>query len=95
MQFLEAKKMQLNSGAVDVIQVGELYAATGNVEILADNLIGTASGQIESKNEASISVINNSNSPIETSNIYIPDDPGSTIYYNEQIVRNSRCNSSE
>ena len=81
--------MQFNAGSVDVIQVGELYAATGNVEILADNLIGAASGQIESKNEASISVINNSNSPIETSNIYIPDDPGGTIYYNEQIVRNT------
>ena len=89
MQFLEAKKMQLNAGAVDVIQVGELYAATGNVEILADNLIGASNGRIESKNEASISVINNSNSPIETNNIYIPDDPGGTIYYNEQIVRNT------
>ena len=79
--------MQLNAGSVDVIQVGELYAATGNVEILADNLIGTSNGRIGSKNEASISVINNSNSPIETNNIYIPDDPGGTIYYNEQIVR--------
>ena len=86
MQFLQAKKMQLNAGSVDVIQVGELYAATGNIEIRADNLVGAATGQIESKNEASISVIN-IKQPDRDRNIYIPDDPGGTIYYNDQIVR--------
>ena len=96
--FLNAKKQQLNQGAVDVIQLGDLYAATGSVYIEADNLYGT-NGEIESKNSATIEVRNDSNSPLKLSKIEIPNDKGGLIYFNNQkmissndIARQNRSN---
>ena len=86
--FLNAKKSQLNTGAVDMIQVGDLYAATGNVFLVASDVVGTG-GQLTSKNDVTITVRNSSNSPMEIGNITIPDDAGGTIYFNEQVVRNT------
>ena len=95
---MNAKKQQLNQGAVDVIQLGDLYAATGSVYIEADNLYGT-NGEIESKNSATIEVRNDSNSPLKLSKIEIPNDKGGLIYFNNQkmissndIARQNRSN---
>ena len=81
--FLDAKKAQLNQGQVDIIKLGDLYAATGSVYIEADNLYGS-SGEIESKNSARIEVRNDSNSPLKLSKIEIPNDKGGLIYFNNQ-----------
>ena len=54
MAFLNAKKSQLNTG-VDMIQVGDLYAATGNVFLVANDAVGTG-GQLTSKNDVTITV---------------------------------------
>ena len=83
--FLNAKKAQLNTGLVDVIEIGDLYAATGHVSLRL-MCFKASSGHINSQNDVSITVTNNSNIPIQVGNIYIPDDAGGTIYFNEQVV---------
>ena len=87
-QFLQAKKAQLNQGSVDVIQVDELFASTGHVLIEGGALTGSSSGEIRSKNDVEIHVRNSSTNPMELLNVTIPNDPGGTIYFNEQVVRN-------
>ncbi|EHI49802.1 hemolysin-type calcium-binding region [SAR116 cluster alpha proteobacterium HIMB100] len=86
--FLNAKKAQLNQGAVDVIQVDELFASTGHVLIEGGALTGSSSGTITSKNDVEIFVRNSSTNPMELLDVTIPNDPGGTIYFNEQVVRN-------
>ncbi len=86
--FLNAKKAQLNQGAVDVIQVDELFASTGHVLIRGGTLSGRSSGTITSKNDVEIFVRNSSTNPMELLDVTIPNDPGGTIYFNEQVVSN-------
>ena len=85
--FLNAKKAQLNTAPVDVIVVDDLFAATGNINLYADTVYGSSDGLAESKNDVSITVRNDSQNPLEVLDVEIPDDPGGTIYMNEQIVR--------
>ena len=75
----------VNSDPVDVIQVGNLYAATGHVFAKADTLKGN-SGTIHSEHEVNITVRNDSPSPLQIQNIEIPNDPGGNIYLNDQLV---------
>ena len=86
--FLQAMLDSVNSDPVDVIQVGNLYAATGHVFVRADTLKGN-SGTIHSENEVNITVRNDSPNPLQIQNIEIPNDPGGNIYFNDQLVSNA------
>ncbi|MGC6512260.1 MAG: leukotoxin LktA family filamentous adhesin [Parvibaculales bacterium] len=84
--FLEAKKANLNDGPVDIISVGDIFAATGHVYTKADNLTGASTGQIISNNNVSVTIRNDSNSPIEVNNIEVSRTPGGNIYFNDVLV---------
>ncbi|MGC6439628.1 MAG: leukotoxin LktA family filamentous adhesin [Candidatus Puniceispirillaceae bacterium] len=87
--FLEAMRNQMNTGQVDVIDVGDIWATSGNVILQADTLKGASTGNIESKNEVSVTIRNNSSSPLRVGNIEIPNSPAGQIVYNTQLVENS------
>ncbi|MGC6476026.1 MAG: leukotoxin LktA family filamentous adhesin, partial [Parvibaculales bacterium] len=85
--FLEAKKANLNQGPVDVIVVEDIFAATGHIYAKADNLTGTNTGALISNHEVSVTIRNDSNSPIEIGDIDVPRSPGGSIYFNEVLVQ--------
>ena len=87
--FLNAKKASLNTDPVDVIQVDDLFAATGNVLLYADTLAGSSTGNIISQKDVEVTVRNDSVNPLEILNVYIPDDPGGSIYFNEQVIESA------
>ncbi|MDC1135924.1 hypothetical protein OAT45_04360 [Alphaproteobacteria bacterium] len=87
--FLEAMRDNLNTGAVDIIEVGNLFAATGHIEVKADTLSGSSAGTLHSENEVNITVRNDSPNPMRIQNIEIPNQPGGNIYFNEQLVNNA------
>ena len=84
--FLEAMRSQMNTGTVDVIRVDDIWATAGNVYIEADNLNGGSTGQIESKNDVSVTIRNDSNSPMKLGAIEIPNAPAGRIVFNSQLV---------
>ncbi len=88
--FLEAKKANLNQGSVDVIVVEDIFAATGHIYTKADNLTGANTGQLISNHEVSVTIRNDSNSPIEISDIDVPRSPGGSIYFNEVLVQSQQ-----
>ncbi|OSQ38199.1 filamentous hemagglutinin N-terminal domain-containing protein, partial [Thalassospira sp. MCCC 1A01428] len=69
---------------VDVIQVDPTEAATGNVELYSDYVVG--SGKINSPGDAEIKIINNSPMPIRIAEMTIPDELGGQILFNGQSV---------
>ena len=87
--FLEAMRNQMNTGQVDVIKVNDIYAATGNVIFEADTLQGASTGQITSRNDVSVTIRNDSNSPLKIGEIEIPNAPAGRILFNSQLVENS------
>ena len=87
--FLEAMRAQMNTGTVDIIRVDDIWATSGNVYIEADNLKGASTGQIESKNDVSVTIRNDSNSPMKLGKIEIPNAPAGRILYNSQLVENT------
>ena len=87
--FLTAMRDNLTTGAVDVIEVGDLFAATGHILAKADTLTGSATGTVHSEHEVNITVRNDSANPIRVGNIEIPNDPGGNVYFNEQLVSNA------
>ena len=87
--FLEAMRDNLNAGSIDVIEVGNLFAATGHIEAKADTLMGSGAGTLHSENQVNITVRNDSPNPIRIQNIEIPNQPGGNIYFNDQLVNNA------
>ena len=79
----------MNTGTVDIIRVDDIWATSGNVYIEADNLKGASTGQIESKNDVSVTIRNDSNSPMKLGKIEIPNAPAGRILYNSQLVENT------
>ncbi|WP_083607911.1 filamentous hemagglutinin N-terminal domain-containing protein, partial [Thalassospira sp. TSL5-1] len=69
---------------VDVIQVDPTEAATGNVELFSDYVVG--SGKINSPGDAEIKIINNSPMPIRITEMTVPDELGGKILFNGQSV---------
>ncbi|WP_437340030.1 beta strand repeat-containing protein, partial [Thalassospira marina] len=69
---------------VDVIQIDPTEAATGNVELFSDYVVG--SGKINSPGDAEIKIINNSPMPIRITEMTIPDELGGNILFNGQSV---------
>ncbi|RCK41447.1 hypothetical protein TH25_23770, partial [Thalassospira profundimaris] len=72
---------------VDVIQVDPTEAATGNVELFSDYVVG--SGKINSPGDAEIKIINNSPMPIRITEMTVPDELGGQILFNGQSVLNA------
>ena len=87
--FLEAMRSQMNTGNVDIIKVNDIYAATGNVILEADTLQGASTGQITSRNDVSVTIRNDSNSPLKLGEIEIPNAPAGRILFNSQLVEDS------
>ena len=87
--FLVAMRDNLNTGAVDIIEVGNLFGATGHVEVKADTLSGSSAGTLHSEHEVNITVRNDSPNPMRIKNIEIPNQPGGNIYFNEQLINNA------
>ncbi|MGC6517441.1 MAG: hypothetical protein ACON49_05385 [Candidatus Puniceispirillaceae bacterium] len=87
--FLTAMRSQMNTGQVDVIKVDDIYAATGNVIFEADTLQGASTGQITSRNDVSVTIRNDSSSPMKLGEIEIPNAPAGSIIFNTQLVANS------
>jgi len=84
-------KAQLNSQGndeyVDIIKVNPAYAASGDVNIWGDYLVGT--GEIIAPGDVKIRIINNSPLPIKLDSLTIPDDLGGKIKFNNHVVRDS------
>ena len=87
--FLTAMRSQMNTGDVDVIKVNDIYAATGNVIFEADTLQGASTGQITSRNDVSVTIRNDSSSPMKIGEIEIPNAPAGSILFNSQLVANA------
>mgnify|MGYP000291077933 CR=1 FL=1 len=87
--FLEAMRAQMNTGQVDIIKVNDIYAAAGNVILEADTVQGASTGAITSRNEVSVTIRNDSNSPLKIGEIEIPNAPAGRILFNSQLVENS------
>ena len=87
--FLEAMRGQMNTSDVDVIDVGDIWATAGNVYLVADTLSGSSTGNIEAKNDVSVTIRNDSSSPLRTGAIEIPNAPAGRIIYNTQVVEDT------
>lgn len=84
---LNAKKLLLNTGSVNMIKVGDLFTASGNVELTAQNVIG--SGSITADGTPSISVVNNGSMVMKLGRVDIADDASGGIYVNDSLVSTS------
>ena len=87
--FLEAMRSQMNTSQVDIIKVDDIYAAAGNVVLEADTLQGAGTGQITSRNDVSVTIRNDSSSPMKLGEIEIPNAPAGSILFNSQLVANA------
>ena len=87
--FLTAMRDNLNTGNVDIIEVGNLFAATGHIVAKADTLAGSGAGTLHSEHEVTITVRNDSPNPMRVQNIEIPNQPGGNIYFNDQLINSA------
>ena len=87
--FLTAMRDNLNTGNVDIIEVGNLFAATGHIVAKADTLAGSGAGTLHSEHEVTITVRNDSPNPMRIQNIEIPNQPGGNIYFNDQLINSA------
>ncbi|OQX81416.1 MAG: hypothetical protein B6D56_02460 [Candidatus Omnitrophica bacterium 4484_70.1] len=81
---LEAQK---SGEYTDIIKVKPAYAASGNVNLWADYVVG--SGSISAPGDVEIKITNNSPLPLKLDTLTIPDEMGGQIKFNNRRVRSS------
>ena len=73
----------LNSCQIDYVELPDLIASGGNVNVITSDLLG--SGTIEAKGTPEITINNNTNLLLKVNNVIV-DDPGGKLIYNNKTL---------
>ncbi|RKY38208.1 MAG: hypothetical protein DRP76_04845, partial [Candidatus Omnitrophota bacterium] len=88
LEVLRAQLESQNTGEyTDIIKIEPAYAASGNVNLWADYVVG--SGSISAPGDVEIKITNNSPLPLKLDTLTIPDEMGGQIKFNNRRVRSS------